>query len=94
MVEDNARTLAAENELKKFGLFADEYVNRLDGLCNLNPKERSGPDIGEWCSWDCDQNIILTNCSSHEYGADLGSLCGVGSQNSGAAVDNIILSKG
>ena len=95
MVEDNAKALAAETELKKFGLFADEYVNSLDGLRNLKPKDKNGLGIGEWCSWECDQNIVLTSIDSNEYNTTLGSLCGVGNEAGGrVSSDNRILSKG
>ena len=93
-MEDNAKGLAAETELKKFGSFADEYVNRLDGLCNLSGSVSVSNLTGEWCRWDCDQSIILPNSASHEYGANLASLCGVGRRNTAAAVDNRLLSKG
>ena len=94
MVEGNARALAAETELKKYGLFADEYVSTLNGLCDFSLKGRDGPTLGEWCNWDCDQTIIIPNCSSYELGTNLANLCGVGGDNGRVAIDNRILSKG
>ena len=67
MVEDNVRALAVENELKKFGVFSDKYALKLDGICNLNQEEKIGPSNGEWCRWDCDQNILLAKADNHEY---------------------------
>ena len=95
MVEDNAKALAAETELKKFGLFADEYVTSLDGLRNLKHKDKNSLSIGEWCSWECDQSIVETSISNNEYNTSLGSLCGIGNEAVGrASTDNRILSKG
>ena len=95
MVEDNAKALAAETELKKFGLFADEYVNSLDGLRNLKPKDKNSLSIGEWCSWECDKSIVETSISSNEYNTSIGNLCGIGNEVGGrVSTDNRILSKG
>ena len=94
MVEDNAKALAAETELKKYGVFAEDYVNTLDELCSSKPKDKNGFSIGEWCSWECDQNIIKTIIDQHEYSTSLGSLCGIGNENGRVPVDNRILSKG
>ena len=94
MVEDNVRALAAENELKKFGAFADEYVNRLDGLCMLSFKDKISINNGDWCSWECDHNILLPTISNYECSTSLGSLCGVGNEYGRVATDNRILSKG
>ena len=94
MVEDNAKALAAETELKKYGVFAEDYVNTLDELCSSKPKDKNGFSIGEWCSWECDQNIVKTSIDQHEYSISLGSLCGIGNENGRVPVDNRILSKG
>ena len=94
MVEDNVRALAVENELKKFGVFSDKYALKLDGICNLNQDEKIGPSNGEWCRWDCDQNILLAKVDNHEYGNNIGALCGIGNENGGIVVDNRTLSKG
>ena len=94
MVEDNAKALAAETELKKYGVFAEDYVNTLDELSNSKPKDKNGFNVGEWCSWECDQNIVQTSIDQNEYNTSLGSLCGIGNENGRVPVDNRILSKG
>ena len=97
-MEDNTKALAAETELKRYGQFADKYVESLQQILEkVNPNIVTLDKNGQWCSWECDQAVVVPQLANCEYGAGLASLCGVGHTSTGivsSAMDNKLLSKG